>query len=152
VVVARAATASLPLGRQWWGGGAQWAALDVGARGGTVWLSFIGGERACLHRERTPPAFNSQYGERPRPVRAQGEPARTGGQRRARMVARARTPHGVGVDFKGLGVLPASGRCGLGKARAGPDAEVAGAHARARGCAGARAALWSAGMCHTGNV
>jgi hypothetical protein len=52
--VARAATASLPLGHQWWGGGAQWAALNVGERGGTVWLGFIGGERACLHRERNP--------------------------------------------------------------------------------------------------
>jgi hypothetical protein len=76
VVVARAATASLPLGRQWRGDGAQWAVLDVGARGGTVWLGFIGGERACLHRERNPPAFNSQYGERPRTARAcRGEPA-----------------------------------------------------------------------------
>jgi hypothetical protein len=28
--------------------------------------------------------------------------------------ARERTPHGVGADFKGLGVLPASGRSGLG--------------------------------------
>jgi hypothetical protein len=99
-----------------------------------------------------PPTFNSQYGERPRPARTQGEPARTGGQCRARMVARARTPRGVGVDFKGLRVLSASGRSGLGKARGGPDAEVGGAHAWARGCAGARAVLRSADMCRTGNV
>jgi hypothetical protein len=36
------------------------------------------------------------------------------------------------TDFKGLGVLPASGRSGLGKARAGPDAEVGATHAQAR--------------------
>jgi hypothetical protein len=47
-------------------------------------------------------------------------------------LARARTPRGVGADFKGLGVLPALGRSGLRKARAGPDAEVGAAHARAR--------------------
>jgi hypothetical protein len=39
--------------------------------------------------------------------------------------ARARNPRDVGADFKGLGVLPASGRSDLGMARAGPDAEVA---------------------------
>jgi hypothetical protein len=32
--------------------------------------------------------------------------------------ARARTPCGVGADFKGLGVLPTSGRNGLGQLRA----------------------------------
>jgi hypothetical protein len=49
---------------------------------------------------------------------------------------RARTPCGVGADFKGLGVLPALGRSGLGKARVGPDVEVGVAHARARWSAG----------------
>jgi hypothetical protein len=118
-----------------------------------VWLGFIGGERACLHRERNPPAFNSQYGERPRTARAcRGNLQRTGGQHRARMATRARTPRGVGADFKGLGVLPASRSSGLGKARVGPDAEVGAAHARACGRAGARAASRSASMCRTGNV
>jgi hypothetical protein len=65
-------------------------------------------------------------------------PRRTGGQRRARMVARARTPRGVGADFKGLGVLPTSGRSGLKTAQGGPDADVGAAHARAR------SALWPA--------
>jgi hypothetical protein len=37
---------------------------------------------------------------------------------------RERTPRGVGMDFKGLEVLPASGRSGLGKARAGPNCEA----------------------------
>jgi hypothetical protein len=38
--------------------------------------------------------------------------------------AREETPRGKGADFKGRGVLPASGRGGLGKARAGPDCEA----------------------------
>jgi hypothetical protein len=43
---------------------------------------------------------------------------------------RERTPRGVGADFKGLGVLPASGRSGLGKARAGPNCEAGAARAQ----------------------
>jgi hypothetical protein len=43
------------------------------------------------------------------------------------------------ADFKGLGVIPASGRNDLGKARAGPDAEAVGVarkRAGTRGSAG----------------
>jgi hypothetical protein len=43
------------------------------------------------------------------------------------------------ADFKGLRVLPASGRNGLGKVRAGPDVEAAGVarkRAGTRGSAG----------------
>jgi hypothetical protein len=58
--------------------------------------------------------------------------------------ARERTPRDVGADFKGLGVLPASGRSDLGMVRAGPDAEAAVRRARAHWSAGARVASRSA--------
>jgi hypothetical protein len=58
--------------------------------------------------------------------------------------ARERTPRDVDADFKGLGVLPASGRSDLRTARAGPNAEAAVRRARAHWSARARVALRSA--------
>jgi hypothetical protein len=102
------------------------------------------GVRTCLHHGGTP-GLNSRYGERPRPTRARNwNPQRTGGHRRARMAARARTPRVVGVDFKGLGVLPASGRSDLGTAQADPDVEATVRRARACWSAGAQVASRSA--------
>jgi hypothetical protein len=69
-----------------------------------------------------------------------GGRARTGeGTDRRSMVARpigeGRRGTWHGETLRRFGVLPASGRCGLGKARVGPDAEAA--IRRTRGRAGA---------------
>jgi hypothetical protein len=123
------------------GGHFSWGMQPVGPwvhRGGPYWRRrtalWAAGEQACA-RCMARLNFKGEQWERACTVKGhqaltrgtasgldrrarRGNPRRTGGHRRARMAAWARTPHGMGADFKGLGVLPASGRSDLGTARA----------------------------------